>query len=345
MNLYRILGAASKESKLVNVTHAITRYANTIKLPSFHLPNLRHSGGLVHIGEDSLASLGKRLKLGYVADTMQKLYKIEKLPTQIERKLISEVADLPSYHVGKSKRAAETLEKNFGANITEEVVSKNPRLSKVIDYLKGKSFYSISGGIVLVGATTIFALDAINRHQKYMSGCFRYEMVGGKIIACKVQACSCVDGAPTDSGSSFCQVDKLPDEMKQVSGCKGTSGIVCVNCPIAQLEIDEGNLDSDLTKPTTNDLIYYECKNASFWEAVSDLVGDQVDKVLDKVTQLTDEAVSGVELLLKIVKYGAAIIGVCGVIGAIVWIYFSVMRRDKDEVAIGGTDNVGYSEL
>lgn len=332
MNFYRLLGAMSKEVNLTKVTEAFGNYAKKVKLPSFKVPSVKASGGVVSIGADTLASLEKRVKLGYVADTMRKVYKIEKLPSSIELKLIDEVKHLPSYKVGVSKRAADTLEANIGAvgsNVTESTVAANSRLSKVIDYLKGKSFISITGGTVVIGVTTVYALQAIQRHRDMMSGCFRYEMVRGKIEACKVQSCSCVNGAPSQGGSNYCAADKLPADMLVTSGCSGSSGTVCVNCPSASFESDKGDVTSDdgLSNPAPNDNVYYECRNATFWEAVSDLVGDEVDKVIDIGTSVATEVGSALALLLKVLKYGAAVVGICGVIGAIAWIYFRVNKN------------------
>lgn len=330
MNLYRILAVASKESRAVKVAGALENYAKAVKLPSFKLPTVVSTGGVMKIANVPVSFFETRLKLGYIGDTMEKIYKIEKLPSAIELKMINEVKDLPSYQIGKASRAAETLKDSVGTvgiGVTASDVAKNSKLTAIVDYMKGKSFWSLTAGTVVVGASTIYVLNAIEKHRNLMSGCFRYEMVNGKIEACKVQSCSCVDGVPAQGSSLFCSADKIPTSMLSTSACQGTTGRVCVNCPI-QTSSTSGDLDDteSLSKPADSDKIYYDCKSATFWEAVSDLVGDKIDAVVGIGESVVTEAGSALSLLLKVAKYGLVVIGVCGTIACVIWLYFYIQK-------------------
>lgn len=323
--LFRLMGAVSKEAEIAKVASAVEKYgASTLKL-DFGLVNaISLEDKIMKIGGVSTRQLEKELKLGNVINSIKTVFKVQEVSTAMEVKVLSEVYDLPSFHIGRVERGTEKLKSamngapdfenivdpKFTGKLTEDMVNKSSKLQAALKYIEGKSFKSLTFATVVVPVGLVYAIDVINKHRSKLSGCFRYTMTGGVVTACKVANCSCLDGSPnvnTHSGVVFCNNSSVPDAMKNPS-CAGTTGYACVSCPpenhgentLANVD-DEASLDA----VSSDDLIYYKCITASINDAIGDIVNENVEDLVSTVEDVK-EAVS--DFLSTLVKVGIYIL-------------------------------------
>lgn len=360
--LFRILGAASRETEILKATKALESYASaSLKLSEATVNSLARVDNILRIGEKAVPDLISDLKAGKVTEAAKTVYKIPYVTDEIKTKLIDEVKDLPAYHVQKSESGARELaysmrdapnyeklsDPKFTGELTEEMVNKSSKVKYIIDYLKDKSFTSFTLKTVAFTAGTIFAIGEINKHRAKLSGCFKYEVLDSTTVACKVTNCSCRDGNILDSAFavSACAVSSLPEEMKNVT-CKDVVGFGCVQCPPTSIKDSDGygslSDSTSLSEPSAQDKVYYKCINASIIDAINDIVSGEVNELARNIGDIK-EAVGGfLEKVLEFLPYlfygAGAFLFVVGIL-YVYFRFFSGGRRGFDD------DETEYIEL
>lgn len=351
--LFRIIGASIKESDLLKISKKIKDFATETNISTAIVPAVtKDSSGLIKIGNSSAVHLEKQLKLGNIGDAGKAIYQVDNIPPGVQTRLINEVKDLPSYHVGVTERGTDKLKSlmnnssdykklsdpKYAGKLTSEMVSKDSRLGKLCKYMTNKKFYSLSAGGLVLGATIPYVIQEINKHRERLSGCFRYTILNGQPSACKVASCSCADGAISTQvvdKVSLCDQSSIPDSMKNITSCGGTSGIACVNCPTSEVEnAGKGDLtnDTSLDEVSPNDRVYYKCQIASILDAIGDLTADKIDEVNEQVGSIKDSIGSFLSLLITVAKYIVVALAVIFAAITSIWLYRKVESKPDMDV-------------
>lgn len=338
--LFRIVGAAAREVEdAAKIVKGLARFGEEVRISTQQLPSLiKIEKGVSKVGNIPLSTIEKNLKLGNVVDSAKVLYGIEHVPDTLRIRLDGEVKTLPSYHVGRVERGAEDMKNlfkdlpdsknlsdaNFAGKLTEDMVKKSSRLQELVKFIGSKRFWSLTAGAVGITGGATYVISLINTHRLKLSGCFRYSVVNGKPLACKIAACSCNDGAiiVTDGVSMCGSSDMIPASMNIASACAETTGTVCVNCPSEQvLNEGKGSLDNPASLEThsQSDKVFYKCVNASIFDAIADLVGDQVDEVNRAVGAVTETVSDFLSLVFKILKWLGVFFAILIGLGGSAW--------------------------
>lgn len=333
MKLYRLVGAAIKESEFAKLATKFEKYGESIKVST--LTKFSGIGSNLRFGEKLAVDVERGLKTGRF-DVVKDIYQIEgSVNPQITQILANEVKHLPSYKIGQVEIGVEKMlptikDSKFVSStapeLTEDAVKSSNKMSAVVDFLKGKRFKSLSAGTITLGVTAAAVIIVINQHREKMSGCFRYSVdANGEMKSCKIILCSCKDGQINTSAAELCTTYN-PD--MNGGKCEETTGYACVNCPPEKVLNDERASIDDENMLNGDETYFYKCNTPSIMDAVGDIVGEGVDRVVKVVNSTVDGATGALNTLLASLKYVIMAVAVAIVFGVVYYIYNTVVKTD-----------------
>lgn len=330
MKLYRILGASSKVKTFEKIESALANYATTLS-NGVKIKGFSGVGKELKFNGLGVLEAEKALKKGDLS-SLNKIFEFDGvISPQVKSVINNEVKNLPSYKVGQVEGKVSSLKSNKipqeltipGKDLSVDEVLKTGNGNSLINYLKGKSFKSITLGTIVFGTSAVAIVAIINKHRSEMSGCFKYSVINGLLTSCKVIECSCKDGViNTTSSISTCAA---PENMKG-GDCSKTSGYSCVNCPSPIVEDElRGDLDN-LESLNQDETIYYQCNDPSFIDAVGDIINDKMDDLGNILNVLNETGKGFLGWFTRNIKYiGIGII--IAILAIIAAMAYSVIRK------------------
>jgi hypothetical protein len=251
---------------------------------------------------------------------------------EVRGSVTNEVKNLPSYKVGRLESKVNNIATSkvddvlkLKRDLTPDEVLKTSSGTKIVDYLKNKSFTSLTLGTVTIGVTATAVVAYVNRHRDKMSGCYKYTNTRGVVTACKVLESSCKDGVNNLGDGAYSNCTDVPLSMKK-SSCVGTIGYACINCPTQEVEDELRGSINDADSLDVDETIYYQCNSPSFFDAVGDIVNNKIDE-LDNLLNTLKSSASGIfSWFAKNIKY-IGIAFVIAIILAIFAVFYSFTKK------------------
>lgn len=349
--LFRILRAAEKEVDLIKIGTVLSRTGEEIGLRDL-APITRNSENILHIGDQTAASLVDSLRSGRVEEAISHIYRIENVPEAVKLKFLDEVKDLPSAHVGLAEEKADLIKNSFkeklstdeyikldapdATPLTIEDVNKSTALSKVVDLLKNTKVISIYTGVILFGGTTALVLASINNHRRELRGCYKFTNINGTIHSCKVIESSCVDGqVDLHQTTRACLPTPTSRAESSVETCASVKGVGCINCPpkhLAKPTSTNENIDKPETMANEDDFdkVFYRCNNPSNMDAFADLLNEKAGNISNVLGNIGGVAAKTIDALFTGLRYVFIIMGL--VAGILVIAYginrYSIISND-----------------
>ncbi len=331
MKLYRLLGASSKVKTINKVESSLLKYGQELS-NGLNLKKINGIGKDINFDGLGILEVERALKRGDLS-SLDKIFDFKGvISQQVKSTILDEVKNLPSFKLGKMEETVTKIKnskipselKVAGKDVPLEDVVKTKNGNSIINYLKGKSYKSLTLGTIVFGTSAALIVAVVNKHRDEMSGCFKYSIdSNGLLTACKIMECSCKDGGLNIASSMV--TCAAPPNMKG-GDCTTTTGYACVNCPSEEVE-DE--LRGDLDDPNSLDqdeTVYYQCNNPSFFDALGDIMQDFIKglgNVLDDIKEGGEGILSWVTKNLKFIGI-AIVIAIIIIITAVV---FSMVRK------------------
>lgn len=337
--LYRIIGAAIKETETLKIVEKLGQYSNNVlgKIPSKEVSIFNKE---VTMGGRLARDIEIGLKSGRV-DELKYIYKYDgNISPQIQQVLKQEVENLPSYKLAQVDNKVTNMSKSIdnekfisktADDLTDADVTNSKQMSGIVEYLKNKSFVSLSAGTVLIGGSVTAIVLYINRHRKAMSGCFKYEIKTKTMTACKIIKCSCLDGKINTEQSNIMVCSSIPESMKN-GDCGKTTGYDCVNCPPKSIDDEiRGDLAIDNTLDI-DDNVFYKCNKPSILDAISDLVGDKIDSIESIVGDTVDNVTGLFTTIINVLKYASIVGGVVFCAMLLFYLYQKFFNKKNETI-------------
>lgn len=352
--LFRILRAAETEVDLLKIGSVLSKTGEEIGLREL-APIIRTPQNILKIGDRTAESLVKSLRAGRVEEAVQHIYRVDHVPESVKLKLLDEVKDLPSAHVGLAEQEASVIKGEFrktmseaeykelsapdGPPLTVDSVKKSQTLSKIADMLKNTKVISIYTGVVLFGGTTALVVAAVNHHRRELRGCYKFTNTNGTIHSCKEVESSCVNGhVDLHETTRACRPE--PGASSSTETCETVDGVGCINCPPATRQRASPS-DEQIDKPETLaghdefDMVSYHCNNPSNMDALADLLNDKASSVSQALGGIGGAAANAVQTLFSAFRYVFIIMGV--IAGLLVVAYgvnrYSIISNDGRKIS------------
>lgn len=301
-----------------------------------------------------VTEMAKGLKAGNM-EFITKIFSNGRIPESLTKKLISDVEHLPHYHSNLNKQFTTAFEKKFTKEEINLLKTKTPDTAKIINMEKMKSIYKSVQGTVLkafTGTTVAVAggiaafVILVENHRKATTGCFMlsYDRNKKLINMCKLHELSCYNSKPVDNTNlnvTLCSTNDrslLPENMKgnQCQHSTGT-GLNCYNCPSPEWDENKDELTSEWNEAnfaeTQKDQVLIECREPSFFDALSD--------ILDNVKDFTLNTVLGTANALgnffRYIVIAILVLVTVGVSGFIVYVLTKVFTNIKSKNSLNNT--------
>lgn len=370
--MYRLVKNISKSSKTAEqITVSLERFAKTtLKLKNVKLARITREAttGTLRIGNKTFDEAITLMKFGKFNDIIPHMFGVKNLPKPLLLKLEREVSHLPEFHIGRRQAKFERLKNLAKADkklvkfdgpgaISEADVISNPKMLATLTFMKGTLYKTLTFGTVIVGISVSVLISEVNRHRANMTGCIRYEMVDGKLIACKISARTCKDGKPIIPYNQMeCNTDIL-NTLKSGNtlniNCSGVEDGGCSVCDILNkkntpiptattddnkaTDVDDSAEDSvDSTAADASELVYYKCERPTFLDALGDISHNTLEDVTDFLTDKGKKLNSIFNILLAFLKYTLIVSGILSLIFVIVYGYTKVKKIEKMGEFVGG---------
>lgn len=329
----KIIKVQSKLEKAALVLEDFSKQFNTLKVKKMELVN-----DSVVVGGKNVGEISAGLKAGKI-ENAKLIYDIDYISPQMANVLTKEVSSLPSFKVEQFLEKSDGLVKQLDdipkTNLTIDDVAKNTKLKTVLEYMTTKKMLSFTAGTVIASGSIIYLIDQINKHREKLSGCFQYKTVNGKLVSCKINKWSCVNGQVSgDLTSTQCAPSPTTSSL---TNCSSTTGYTCVNCPPDEFNQNVQDIDGNLNLVTDHDLTYYKCQTPTIADAIADIINDDVTKVENMLSEGTNAVTGLLSTIITVLKYIAIAVGVACVVGLAVFTIVKLQRFSKT--------NVDYKEL
>lgn len=279
----------------------------------------------VLIGNISMGEFVSEIKKGKLDEAFHKVDSKIHIDENVRKLLMYEIKDLPGNTLHKiqtgSKRLNKLSPKLNEAKSAKEVVTllmTDPKLGKVKKHFLSPTFKRLGYTALLVGGGLSLAAY-IDRYRKAISGCIRYENVNGQLKVCKVHHLSC-RVVSEQSYLNLCKENVLPEKIKtarclEEAGGRGTPA--CAHC------------DSEKNDPPTLDInVEYRCIDASWTDALADMLGKDVENVV----AFGSDAFGHFKNIFRYLYYGLIFLGGVGILGLAAYLvkYFRRSSSDKN---------------
>lgn len=348
LKLLREINVGSKN--VDEIKSAFESFAKTgLKLEDFKLAKItREANGTIQLGNRTTRQAINLMKFGEFEKIIPHIFGIKNLPTPMMLKLSKEVEHMPQFHLGLhntsvgkmktiAKKELELVKFDGAANIVEKDLEASTKMSAIVNYMKDKTFKSLTLKKIFIGTTAFAIVNYVNDHRDAMSGCIRYEMIDGELNSCRLIERSCKNGKLlTDYNKSSCKTkDEFLMPLSDINLDVGCSGIVngCLNCKkkngmspvtddtkgnLPQDKLDDALEDED---DNADDTVYYTCKSPSFMEALADITHSQIDTITDFLVDKGRKLNSIINIVLSFLKYSLIVGGILTIIFAIFYTY------------------------
>lgn len=199
----------------------------------------------------------------------------------------------------------------------ENVAKQSSKVRQALDVIGKKvSSGKFIGFTLIAGAAGLTVYELAERYRKELTGCFRYESVGGNIKVCKVIGLSCNN---LENNVAACTDNQLePGQRKKVCADDKTAIAHCEMCDSTITDEKDPNYI-----PTRRDIpvgVVYRCRKPDLREALADMLQNYVTTVADGVA----EAVVGGSKIIKYLLYG--VIGAIGL--GVIFVIFRFFIRN-----------------
>lgn len=195
---------------------------------------------------------------------------------------ISEVENLMDTanqrYLGKKLEKVDTVEK------FDEIVKNNKEVDNWFkSNLNKESVGFLAKTVVIAGATITLGV-LVEQHMKKMALCSRYEYNpnSGLVTICYISQFTCT----TQNMENMCDSNKIKNEIDEDifnDHCTNPEAGGCIHCN------SEGN-DPILS----NINVAYRCKKPSFLHAFTDMLGNNVSKVLGEISNTTGKIITAI---------------------------------------------------
>lgn len=337
--LYRIIGAAMKETETAKIIEKLGKYSTNVlgNIPSKEVSIFNNE---VQMGGRFARDIEIGLKSGRV-DELKYIYRYDTyISPQIQQLLTKEVENLPSYKLAQVDNKVTNISKSVdnekfisktADDLTDADVTNSKQMSGIVEYLKNKSFVSLTAGTVIIGGSISAIVLYINRHRKAMSGCFKYEVNNNKMTACKIVKCSCLDGKINTETADIAICSSFPESMNN-GDCGTTTGYDCVNCPPKAVGDEiRGDLNNDQTLEI-DDHVFYKCNKPSILDAIGDLVGDKIDSIESIVGDTVDNVTGLFTTIINVLKYASIVGGVVFCAMLLFYLYQKLFNKKNETI-------------
>lgn len=333
--LFKVLDACKiikVQSKLETATSFLEDFSkqfNSLKTRKMELVD-----NSVVVGGKNVGEISTGIKAGKIEQNAKLIYDVDYISPQMVNVLTKEVSFLPSFKVEKFIEQSEGLVKQLDdipkTKLTIDDVGKNAKLKTVLEYMTTKKMITFTAGVVISSGSIIYLIDQINKHREKMSGCYQYKTVNGKLVSCKINKWSCVNGQVSgDLNSIQCSPAPTTASLKD---CSSTTGYTCVNCPPDEFQQKIEDIDGDLNLITDDDLTYYKCQTPSIADAIADIINDDVVKVENILNDGTNAITGLLSTIFTVLKYIAIAIGVACVVALSVFTLVKLRSFTKTDV-------------
>lgn len=324
--MLRMLQTVNKSTKgLDEIKRVISGFAKTsLKLEKFKIAQItRDFRGTLKIGPKTMSETIHLLKSGRFEEVIPLMFGVQKIPPHMITKLTNEFKHLPHFKITRNRikvqkmkrlmKIEKDLEKfnKSTAKITEENVRANSKMMRVMEFMKNKTFKSLTFGTTFVAGLSLSATVAfINKHKQNMTGCIRHENINGEMVSCNLSSRTCNNGRLGDvvaDGGFACKSDvdnsgliKFEDDADvdaHLMFCKNSEDGTCYRCEML-------NYDSE-----TNESVYYTCEQPSFIDALGDITNDKLESLGEFITEKGHALNSIIDIVLKSLKYVAIVSG------------------------------------
>lgn len=345
------------------ISLAMERFARaSLKLNDFKLAKIsREAGGTLKIGEKTFNEAITLMKYGKFDHIVPHIFGIKELSKPLLLKLEREVKHLPQFQLGKQQtkvmrlkklaRMEKTLAKfDEPVKITVADVEANTKMSKLVNYMRGTVYKTLTFGTVIAAVTTPLLIQQINEHRENMTGCIRYEMIDGILRSCKISSRTCKDGKsiiiPSKIECSHSIISSLQPTLPGFS-CNNKQNGQCHNCEqlnpngtdttdgsLISKNKDNNHGDDDVNDDDAtlaqelSDRVYYKCEQPTFLDAIGDITHKATGEVVDFLSDKGRKLNSIFDILLAFAKYSAIVIGTLFIAFIIFYVYSKVKKLD-----------------
>lgn len=356
--LFKFFGAANAFNK---VSHIEENVANKLLREQFrahigtndrYLSSFTKKGEKLMFNEMEMSEMARGLKFGSKAH-MEKLFSNSKIPESYTEVLTSQVKHLPHHKSYVNKMFGETFAKKFTTEEFKllssksgkdlESIAKLEKVKAIHTKFRNKRLISFTGKSVLIAASLGTFVLLVENHRKATTGCFMlsYGKNSNLINMCKIRNLSCYDKDVVMNSENVTLCSKLeesvlPENMlPTVSPCHDSngSGLHCVNCPTLEWEERSQEFIEAWNKQNFNeterDKILVECREPSFFDALSDIVDNVKDTVLNTVFNAIDSIGGTFKTIFKAITVGVVLL----IAGFVVYVFiknFSNIKRQNN---------------
>lgn len=321
MRFFKLFQAAGHLSDAAALdTKLAGEVTSVLAKPSSSLAKFKLTNNVMHFADTLPDAMSKGLKIADDA-YISKIFNSTTVPPIFKNRIVKEAREFPDYHLHQNKLMDAKIRAKFSDEEikllnsgTAEQIAANEKFKQVFEQVKGKTIISLSGRTLIVGASIYVFVQLISSHQKNMTGCFvtTLNRVTQQLTKCRLTNLSC-DGThilqnnAQACGNSITSV--LPADMKG-DKCQDSTvdGYHCQNCPSDSFgESKEdiiANYNSNRLDGTEIDEMVVECLTPTFFDAMSDAVGNVGDSVVGAI-----ESIPGI--ISNVIKYGLIGFGVC----------------------------------
>lgn len=301
---------AIKSTLVKNVSNSLVRsiFENT--------PIAIRDGSLsFHNGEVSFSKFFNLFRRGYSLDAI-KLISRENIPASAARYLERQSAIFPEQALEVGRRISNNLPElagKTGEAELEAVARTSPRVRNILKTITSKisnnsRFVGFSVAVVASGLT-IYGLT--EHYRREMTGCFRYETVNGRTVACKVERLSCNTSNTSDKPKTditYCQDSQLTHLMTLQSCIDNEKKDHCKMCDSDITDKNDPNFINDRMEISAS--VTYKCRTPDLAEALGDMVQNYSTAVVDEVTAAvkTGGSIFKYVIYAIIIAFGAGVI-------------------------------------
>lgn len=227
--------------------------------------DIKVSGNVATLNNVEAPIFTKFIKSGKYLEGFKSVGVDIELNRNLKHYLDRSLLQLPEFHLAPIEELVASKFSRFAnvKNVDEfkTLLQQDPLLKQqVMKNVAAKTSNGrLVGRTIAISVVGLTAYAAINQIRTELGGCIRYETNKNQLKQCKVVSSSCIN-KPIGSIAK-CDERVLTREQKTET-CDATSTLPCQNC-------DAGK---DASKVADN--VYYKCYEASFAEALGELVDD-----------------------------------------------------------------------
>jgi hypothetical protein len=249
---------------------------------------------LPHLNDVPLTRFSNLLKLSKFDEAFRAIDNNFKVTPEVTNYLRRNLDQLPEFYLASSKQLAEGPFAKFKDVVDVDefttMLKADPKLDADITkkVLEKTSNGKLVTKTLIVGVAGLTVYGAINKVRKELGGCIRYTRTDFGLEKCKVIQGSCLNNLTSESIRT-CKPEELTPSQRLVNCAETPTNVHCKRCDSTETNVNNPNYIPD--RENIPDNVYFKCYEASYAEALGDIVDD-----------LSEGAIETVENSLEFVK-------------------------------------------